>query len=67
MYGRAPCHIYLSAHPVLQIKKRMSKATLACCKPKRHKEEGAPDVRVFQVRQIGLKEKGIDLKVMPDD
>lgn len=27
MYGRAPCHIYLSAHPVLQIKKRTSKAT----------------------------------------
>ena len=26
-----------------------------------------PDVRVFQVRQIGLKEEGIDLEVMPDD
>ena len=25
------------------------------------------DVRVFQVRQIGLKEEGIDLEVMPDD
>lgn len=23
-----------------------------------------PDVRVFQVRQIGLKEEGIDLEVM---
>lgn len=26
-----------------------------------------PDVRVFQVRQIGLKEEGIDLEVVPDD
>ena len=26
-----------------------------------------PDVRVFQVQQIGLKEEGIDLEVMPDD
>lgn len=26
-----------------------------------------PDVQVFQVRQIGLKEEGIDLEVMPDD
>lgn len=67
MYGRAPCHIYLSAHPALQIKKRTSKATFASCGPKRHKEEGAPDVRVFQVRQIGLKEEGIDLEVVPDD
>ena len=27
MCGRAPCHIYLSAHPALQIKKRTRKAT----------------------------------------
>ena len=26
-----------------------------------------PDVRVFQVRRIGLKEESIDLEVMPDD
>ncbi len=46
MYGRAPCHIYLSAHPALQIKKRTSKATFASCGPKRHKEEGAPGALV---------------------
>lgn len=38
--------IFLSAHPVLQIKKRTSKATFACCKPKRHKEEGI-DLKVM--------------------
>ena len=29
MYGGAPTHIYLSAHPALQIKKRTGKATFA--------------------------------------
>lgn len=29
-----------SAHPALQTKKRTSRATLASCRPKRHKEEG---------------------------
>ena len=46
MYGRAPTRIYLSAHPVLQIKKRTSRATFASCRPKRHKEEGAPGALV---------------------
>ena len=46
MYGRAPCYIYLSAHPALQIKKRTSRATFASCRPKRHKEEGTPGALV---------------------
>ena len=46
MYGRAPTRIYLSAHPALQIKKRTSRATFASCRPKRHKEEGAPGALV---------------------
>ncbi len=46
MYGRAPTHIHISAHPALQTKKRTSRATLAGCGPKRHKEEGAPGALV---------------------
>ena len=46
MYGRAPTRIYLSAHPALQIKKRTSRARFESCRPKRHKEEGAPGALV---------------------